>query len=92
MKRCPNCNTLLVPPRMTPAQLVAALKLVQRNKPTIFHWPDSELARLESFLEPGDEITEIYCYSLVIVRASGDTVEFARHDNATTNGASRGSP
>jgi hypothetical protein len=81
MKRCPSCNALLDPPKMTPAQLVASLKLVQKSRPPIFWWPDEELQRLEAFLQPGDVIACFYAFSVEVLRASGETVEFARHDN-----------
>ncbi len=86
MKRCPHCNGSLVSPRMTPTQLVAALRLVQLNKPPIFHWPDSELQRLEQFLQPGDEIEAIFACSVRIIRAAGGpAVEFTRRDDVTAS-------
>jgi hypothetical protein len=71
---------------MTPKQVVAALRLVQLNHPPIYHWPDSELQRLEEFLEPGDEIDAIFACSVRIVRAAGGpAVEFARRDDVTAS-------
>jgi hypothetical protein len=86
MKRCPHCNGSLVSPRMTPKQVVAALRLVQLNHPPIYHWPDAELQRLEQFLQPGDEIDAIFACSVRVVRAAGGpAVEFARRDDVAAS-------
>ena len=86
MKRCPHCQGLLDRPRMTPKQVVAALRLVQLNHPPIYHWPDAELQRLEQFLQPGDEIDAIFACSVRVVRAAGGpAVEFARRDDVAAS-------
>jgi hypothetical protein len=79
-KRCPHCNGLLDAPKLTPEQTVAALKLVQRNRPPIYHWSDSDLDRLRLSLEPGDELSEIFAYSIKILKATGEVTEFVRRD------------
>jgi hypothetical protein len=81
MKRCPNCNFALEAPKLTPAVIVAGLRLMQQSHSPLWHWPDPELKRLEKFLKPGDELAAIYAYSVRIMRATGEVESFERQDN-----------
>jgi hypothetical protein len=59
---------------------VAGLKLFQKGLSKLSQWSESDLARLEETLYPGETITAIFAYSVKIRRVDGSEYEFLRRN------------
>ncbi len=77
-KCCWKCGASAVPP--SPAEQIASMRMIQRCQPENFSWNDSELARLENRMNPGDFLILIRADSVEAQRPDGSRYSHFRND------------
>jgi hypothetical protein len=77
-RKCWRCGSPSTPP--PPAAQIAAIRAIQARQPPVFQWAESELARMESRMQPGDFVTMVRIEEVEIQRPDGIRYSHFRTD------------